>query len=184
MATDDPPRNVIPTFTQPPTPTPEASPGPPTLEQARGTRGAIRTEINRILWDRDGGGDGPTEPAAPRPDREPTRTAISSASKPSTKDTADLVVGLIALVAVAAGALVKWRLRRKLRTPDDTQSRNIAEPLARLALRHFDAAWLNKDLADLLQAGAATGAYINDGPLLQPLYPDDGVPPDLQEDQL
>lgn len=174
---DDPVRNLLPTFAAPTmtdlgqgTPEdPDPSPEPPPIP---------RSKTRRLLPD---GAVGPDGPTGPRLDDEPTHTVISSASKPSPKDTTDLLVGLIALAAVGAAALVKWRLGRKLRTPTSGQSRDIAAPLARLALRHFDASWLNKDLADLLQAGAATGAYANDGPLLLPLHPDAGVPDNLQE---
>jgi hypothetical protein len=85
------------------------------------------------------------------------------------------------MVAAAAATVVRWRLQRTLRQPTKTQRGDIAAPLARIALRHADLSWLNKDLADALEAGNAVGAYINDGDLLLPLHPDAGVPDDLQE---
>lgn len=173
-------RNALPAFKQPTPPTPDpglaaavtqdpppASPTPAPPAH----RGDSPASSGDALYGQ------PTR----RPDHEPARTVISSASKPSSKDTADLIVGLIAVAAIGAAAIVRWRMGRKLRQPNKTQSRDIAAPLADIALRHFDASWLNKDLADALAAMAATGAYLNDGPLLGPLRPAEPLPDDLQE---
>lgn len=121
------------------------------------------------------------EPTGPRPDDQLTPTGTSSASKPTPAQTTRLVVGLLGLAAAAAAGLIRWRLQRRLRQPTRQEKIDIAAPLARIGLRHADLSWLNADLADLLDAGTATGVYLTDGPLLLPLEPDAGVPADLQE---
>lgn len=180
MVIDDPLEtgSLIPTFAQPPPrPAEEASPPLrliPEEASPETTKGRRRRGAGGLFA-------GPTEPDDPRPDDQPTPTAISSVSKPTTAQTTALLVGVLGLAAVAGAAAVRWRFRRKLRQPTQTQSHDIAAPLASILLRHFDASWINKDLADVLAAGAATGAYLNDGPLLTPLAPDPGIPDNLQE---
>ncbi len=56
----------------------------------------------------------------------------------------------------------------------------MAGPLARIARRHVPAAFLNEDLADLVAFGAAVSLYAEPAPILVPMYPDAGVPADLQ----
>ena len=183
-STDEPVRNLLPKFASPPVTIPPEDP-PATAEETpspsrpMGLRERVAARTRRLLPD--DASDSLDVPSIPRPDDEPTRTETSSGSKPSAKQTTDLFVGLVLMAAVGAAALAKWRLRAKLRQPTTGQARDIAAPLARIALRHFDASWLNADLGDLLMAGAATGAYVNDGPLLGPLHPDAGMPDNLQE---
>jgi hypothetical protein len=111
----------------------------------------------------------------------PTRTGTSATpgtdEKPSAKDTAKLVAGLLAMAAVGAAALVRWRLRAKLREPSKAQADEMAEPLARIGLRHVPAGKLHPDLLDATQFAAALGRYLNDGPLLERAYVDAGEIP-------
>lgn len=186
--TDDPVRNLLPQFAGPPLTNPEEPPtlSPDPLSPGPGPAAAVRPipkgRTRRLLPD--DASDGPDGPEYPRQDHPPTPTDTSSpASKPSPAVTAGLIAAAIGMVAVAGAAVVKWRLQRTLRTPTEPQRGSIAAPLARIALRHVDLAWLNKDLADVLTAGNAIGDYVNDGPLLQPLHPDAGVPDNLQETQ-
>lgn len=174
MVTDDPPRNLLPTFAQP-TPPPATDPDP-SQAQEWGTPGPwAETMI--------GPGNGRTEPGTPRPDDGPTRTPISSVGKPATGDITKVLVGLLGLAVVGAAWLVRVRTGRKLREPTKTQRHDIAAPIGEILLRHFDLALLTPDLKNALEAATAAGAYIGDGPLLEgpagPPAPD--LPPDLQE---
>ncbi len=183
--TDDPVRNLLPTFAAPPmsdlgteaaTPSEqeESSPTP----NGKTPRTAPEAKTRRLLPD---GAAGPDVPASPRRDDEPTRTAISSVSKPSAAEATALMVGVVGLVVTGVAFVVRLRTRRKLREPTAQQRRDIAAPLGRILLRRADLTLLGPDIADLLQAGAATGAYLGDGDLLGPLHPDAGVPDNLQE---
>jgi len=123
------------------------------------------------------------------PPRSPTRTATSSdddngiGEKPSRGEVIGLVVGLIGVLSVGAAALVRWRTGRALRQPDQTEALSIARPLGRIAHRVADFGWLGPNVVDAIKAATATGAYLNNGPLLQgPAGVDPGQIPD-QEDQ-
>jgi hypothetical protein len=126
----------------------------------------------------------PSEQRTRKPGHAGTPTVISSlgdAKKPDSEQTTRLMIGALGLVVAGAVFLVKLRTKRKLRQPTKSQYRDIAEPLARLALRHADVSWLNPDLVDIIAAGSATGAYLNDGDLLEGSATDSGVPADLNQ---
>jgi len=93
------------------------------------------------------------------------------------------MIGFVGLVVAGAAFLLRRTRGVDLRQPTEDQAEGMAKPLARLALRHVPAHLLNADLLDILSFGAATGAYLNDGPLTEPLYEDPGIPDDLQENQ-
>ena len=182
MLTDDPTRNLVPTFSRPPTPPPDPetpptpSPGaaPPSPQPGSQT-------ARRLLAD---GDVGPSElaPRRPDPDIADTRTGTSSTGKPpTTAEATALIIGILGVVATGAALLVRWRAQRKLREPTAGQRRDIATPLARILMRRADLSMLGPDIGDLLQAGAATGAYLGDGPLLGPLHTEPGIPDNLQE---
>lgn len=100
-------------------------------------------------------------------------------------ETTRLVVGLIGVAAAGAAWAVQARdKRRKLRRPTPEQARSIARPLGRLMLGAAKRAGvaLNPILADAIEAMAATGAYVTDGPLTTFDGVDAGVPSNLQED--
>jgi len=185
MTTDDPPRNLLPTFASPSTwtmPEPTYSPDPDPTLTPLGTK-ATPAPGTRRLHPGDGSGS-PSELVPQKPGRdESTRTETSSpASRPvTTAEATALVIGVLSVVTAGAAFLVQWRARRKLREPTGQQRRDIATPLAKILMRRADLSMLGPDIADLLQAGAATGAYLGDGPLLLPLHPDAGVPDNLQE---
>lgn len=115
----------------------------------------------------------------------PTRTSTSGTpgtdEKPSTKDTAELLAGIIAVVAVGVAFVVRWRLKANLREPTEKQAEEIAKPLARIGLRHVPAAKLNPDLLDATQAAAAFGKYLKAGPLLERAYDNPGDIPQGDE---
>lgn len=116
-------------------------------------------------------------PGIPRPDADP-RTLTSSAGKapkPSTAETARLVAGLLGLAVAGVALVVRWR-GRDLRRPTKTQVDDIAAPVARILMRHVDPLLLSPDLADAALAGSAVGAYLTDGPLLQWLPEQAGLP--------
>lgn len=176
MATpeENPTRNLglLPTFTQPPTPLPgpqmtqdspeDPSPTPPPPEPPRRLLSGLGTP-------RLGPGDTLTETS-------------STGDKPTAVQTTALAVGVLAVVVAGFAFVVRRRMGRKLREPTKQQSTDIASPLGRILLRHADLAWLSPDIADGLKAAAATGAYLNDGPLIEYDGVDAGVPPNLQED--
>lgn len=126
---------------------------------------------------------GPPDRPARRPAGAATRTGTSSAGTdlPTAAETAALIAGLLGLALVGVAAVIRWRGRRQLRQPTKGQMHDIAAPLARIALRHVPAELLNPDLADAASAGAAFAAYVNDGPLIEPVYVDAGLPADLQD---
>jgi hypothetical protein len=126
-------------------------------------------------------------PPTLRPEPNGTRTATSDttgevAPKPTVKDTAVLVAGVLGLVVTGVALLVRLRRGVQLRRPTKTELDDIAKPLAGLATRHVPAGILNKDLGDVIAAGAAAGAYLNNGPLIEHDYVDDGLPDNLQGD--
>jgi hypothetical protein len=180
--TDDPSQRLalLPKFRSPPTPPPSSTPPPATGSPSTSPAPAGGSGIGSgVLYE-------PAPTNRTFASGETTPTAISSVSdsvkKPSAEETTKLLAGLIGLAAVGVGVLVSWRLRRKLRVPTKTEARDIAAPLARIALRHFDPSWLNADLADGIAAATATGAYLGDGPLLLGADLDAGIPDNLQED--
>jgi hypothetical protein len=122
------------------------------------------------------------EPPRPAPGKTATRTKTSSTGDPGKVDTAQLVAAGLGLAAAAvAWAVRAWR-RQQLRRPTREQLHDIAEPIGRLLTRTWDATRVNADLLDVIDAGAATILYLEDGPLLtRDLVVETGVPADLQE---
>jgi hypothetical protein len=179
MAIHDPRAKLktLPTFSQPPDPTPEDPNGTdPTSPM---------TSLPSPEKDADGY-VGLYEAGTPKPDRVSIRTGISSrgsesVKKPTHAETTALVVGLVLAVGSVAAAVVRWRTRKELRRPTDEQADRIAAPLARIGLRYVPAHLLNADLFDLVSAGAAVGVYLNDGPLLYERA--EPIPDNLQEAQ-
>lgn len=168
---DEPIRALAPTFRNP-APTPEEptpaeglaqrTPGEPSnpLPRMSQREAATVERIGRGLRELD-------EPA--------TRTGTSSraSDQPTEAEVTKLLIGLLALGVAGVGWLVRARMQRKLRRPTDRQARDIAGPVARILLRRLDMVRLAPDLGDALEAAAAAGNYIGDGPLLQPAAPPD-----------
>lgn len=112
----------------------------------------------------------PPGPTFPRPGAG-TRTGTSSTgTKPTAKEIAAPIAGILGLVAGAVSFAIVWRYRRQfrlvVREPSDAELDDIAEPLARIVHRHIDAAWLHPDLLDAVTAGNAVRRYVNAGPLV------------------
>lgn len=191
---DEPVRNLVPTFSPPP-------PEDPTLSST--STETLERVAEGLSTDRS-----PDQPPTPRPFHQPQRhlqlpqrrpgaamagdhmpssattgeDVDKSRVTPSVDETVTLAVAALAFLGAAAALAVRFTLKAKLRQPTDKQARQIARPLVRIALRHFDALVVNTDLADALKAGAATANYVNAGPLLGPLGPDtDPQVPDLND---
>lgn len=129
----------------------------------------------------DGGHPGHPSPG-PRATRTSTRTTNSSSG--DTVDTAVLIAAGLGLTVALAGWAVRVWSKQRLRRPTKEQLRDIAKPLARLAARTWDAAVVDKTLLDVIEAGAATALYLEDGPLLsRDLVVTTGVPDHLQEEE-
>jgi hypothetical protein len=189
VTTDEDPQarvSLLPQFKRPPSPPPpEASPpeAPLSPGPTAGPAGAPHP-TSRPMWH-----GRPPSPEDGPAKTEHTRTETSSAGddggpdKPSKGEVIALCIGLLGVVTVGASALVRWRTGRRLRQPTPGQARDIAAPLGRIAYRLAEFSWLGPNVIDGIKAVTATGAYINDGPLL--LHGDiidPGVPADLQED--
>lgn len=93
------------------------------------------------------------------------------------------MAGLVGVAAAAATWVVRRRRGMLLRRPSNREADDIGRPLGRILYRHAAKywGWLGPDIADLIHAGSAAGAWLNAGPLLQPDVPNAGVPADLQE---
>lgn len=182
-ARDDPPRALLPTFTPPPEAPEDPSPADPSQPPSPADPSPRPADLPLT----------PAEAARlrqrfgefPEPSTrgEGTRTQTSSASSEvSLAEATGLVIGLLGVVVTVAGAIVRWQAKRRLREPTQTERRNIATPLARIARRHVDMSVFGEDTGDLLQFAAATGAYVGAGPLLQPLdRVDPNVPADINQ---
>jgi hypothetical protein len=118
-------------------------------------------------------------------DRVPTRTESSSPAFESTPETAaKLLIGLGGIAVGIAAWLVRARLQRRLRRPTEGEMGDIVTPIGQILHRRW-ATVLGKfgpDVADLILAGAAAGAYVNNGPLTEWDSPDPGIPDNLQEE--
>jgi hypothetical protein len=73
--------------------------------------------------------------------------------------------GLFALAARFLDRVAAVR-GRELRQPTKVQRADVAEPLARIAVRHLPLQALNDDLTDAFEALLAVEAYVDDGPLI------------------
>lgn len=162
---------LLPRFAPPPSP-PDDDPAPATSPPSTGADSPSPSSPSP-----DRSGPAPSRPATPAA----TPTATSSAGKPTTKQTAELVAGVVGLLVVGAAAVISWRgTSRQLRRPTDQQMSDFAKPLAEILLRHWDAAVINRDLVDGIAAGAVAGTYLADGPLIERRATvDPGVPHDL-----
>lgn len=179
---DDPPRSLVPMF---------SPPSPEELLTPEGTAPSLppATEASPNPSSPRGGGpvdelDVPRVPSMST--RARTGTSTSGDDEPpklTQTEAAALMAGLLALVVTGAAALLRWRLRADLREPTERQYTQIGTPLGKILMRHGRLAGLGPDIGDLLAASAAAGAYLGDGPLITPRYPDARVPDNLQEAQ-
>ncbi len=121
------------------------------------------------------------EPLPPMTEYGATRTGTSSRTeRADPKVAAELAAVVVVLVVAGFALLVRLRTggERTLRRPTDHQRARIAAPLGRIAARHVPAEALTNDVVDLVAAGAATGEYLDDGPLLVTAPVDPGAMPD------
>jgi hypothetical protein len=130
----------------------------------------------------DGGDVGADLPTLePTPDGTRTRTSDSPGKAPTKAEITGLVAAVLAALAGGIAVAVRWRRGVRLRRPTGGQLREIAEPVGSILVRHLEITRLHGDLVDGLKAGAALSGYLEDGPLLEYVYPDPGIPDDLQE---
>lgn len=112
----------------------------------------------------------------------PTGTYSAGSDEPSRRRGGDpiaagaMVAGLVGLVALAASWMVRQRAGRELRKPTPRQQEAIGEPLGRILVRHADLTMLGPDVTDMIEAGYATGEYLQDGPLTRPAEVTNDVP--------
>jgi hypothetical protein len=167
---------LLPRFAPAPSP-PDDDPAPATSPTPGPQPGPASPSPNSPSPDRSGPAQSrPATPAA-------TPTATSSAGKPTTKQTAELVAGVVGLLVVGAAAVISWRAGRQLRRPSDKQVDDFARPVAEILLRRWESAVINRDLIDVIAAGAVAGNYLADGPLIEHRdRVDPGVPHDLGDD--
>lgn len=103
------------------------------------------------------------------------------AEPPDPKIMAAATLAVVGIAVVGAARAVRALSGRLLRKPTKPQQRAIAEPLGRLAGRHLPGWLVNEDMKDLIEAGGALSAYLEDGPLLSLAPTKDGFPPDQEQ---
>ncbi len=106
------------------------------------------------------------EPASPR-------TTTSTRRKPGgdPREVAMVLGGLLVLLTGTLALLANQR-GRTFRQPTIRQRDDIAQPLARIAVRHLPLDALGPDLADATMAAVALHAYVMAGPLTPPISAD------------
>lgn len=110
------------------------------------------------------------EPESPSDDDwESPRTTTSTRPrlKPggNPREVAKVLGGLIVLLTATLGVLAA-RQGKEFRQPTPAQRDDIANPLARIAVRHLPLDAIGDDLADLTEAAVASHSYVMDGPLI------------------
>ena len=78
-----------------------------------------------------------------------------------------VIGGALALAISGVGLLLRRRART-VRQPNKRELDAFAEPLARIACRHFPMDLLGPDLLDITKAGKATSDYVTNGRLIVP----------------
>ncbi len=91
-------------------------------------------------------------------------TERAPATRKQAQNTSKLVKGLLKMAVVVVEAVMK-RAGREFRRPEEHQLDGVAQPLARVAVRHLDVSYISDDLMDLTEAGGALSDYILDGPV-------------------
>lgn len=75
------------------------------------------------------------------------------------------LIGVVVVIVAGVAAKLLWRTGRALREPSKEQVKDFADPLAAIAVRHFDVTRLNADLADAAAAAGAASEWALDGPI-------------------
>lgn len=108
----------------------------------------------------------------PTGDRTGTSATDDESAKLDPEKAARILAGVIGLVATGVSVFVAWRSKHTvtLRKPSREQALDIAEPVARILLRHFGLSAF-PDIEDGVEALAAAGAYVSpeSGPILVPV---------------
>lgn len=95
------------------------------------------------------------------------RTRISTSRKPGgdPRMVAQVLGGLL-LLLTGTLAMLASRQGKSFRQPTPQQRDDIADPLARIAVRHLPLEALGPDLADATAAAVSVHSYVMDGPLI------------------
>ena len=109
------------------------------------------------------------EPASPR-----TTTSTRRKAGGDPRQVAQVIGGLLILLTGTLALLANQR-GRTFRQPTARQRDDIAEPLARIAVRHLPLDALGPDLADATAAAVALHSYVMDGPLTPPISADNSA---------
>lgn len=104
-------------------------------------------------------------PASATPTPTSGDNLTSSTNRADVARNAGVFLGALISVAFGIAAIGLSRVGRQLRRPDKDEVRDIARPLARIAVRHIPADMITADLADLGEAGAAVERYVAAGPV-------------------
>lgn len=133
-----------------------------------------------LLPDPSPDGDGGDDPGTPRRGLFGRRTRSSTGNRRADPadpgEAAQVIAGLIGLLAALGAWVIAHRQGLTLRRPDKREASLMAGPLGKIAARHIPAELLTGDIADGIEAGAAFGTYLNNGPLIVPTYTDPNVP--------
>lgn len=98
-------------------------------------------------------------------DGGPPTTTTATKPKVAPGDVQAVTIGLIGLAFIGAAYLYRQRTRTQLRMPTSTEQAAIGTPVARIINRHASLAIFTPDVADMIEAGSAIGAYLSRGPL-------------------
>jgi hypothetical protein len=102
-----------------------------------------------------------------------TRTADSSEqltgptrpTKTETARNAGILLAGVLTVAAGLAAMALARAGRQLRRPTREETRAVAQPVARILVRHIPADMITADLADMGEAAAGISDYMSAGPV-------------------
>lgn len=177
MPTRNPPRPAakaaaarpapLPTFLHPPeTETPPAAPE----EEVRTTGPVLDNRPASAAPWAPYAGVGSPDPIRTRTD-DSSDSLTSSTTKAETARNAGVLLAGVLAIGAGVVAVVLARTGRQLRRPTRAENRAIAQPLARIMVRHVPAEFITADLADLGEAGAAVEAYVSAGPVAPRVTP-------------
>jgi hypothetical protein len=113
--------------------------------------------------------DEPSEYDEPDSPRTTTSTRRKSGGDP--RQVAQVIGGLLVLLTATLALLANQR-GRTFRQPTVRERDDIAQPLARIAVRHLPLDALGPDLADATMAAVALHGYVMAGPLTPPISAD------------
>lgn len=158
-----------PTTTDLPPPEPGTSPGPrPSPDEAGGV------DL-----------DGPSTPKRGRAGRRTTSSGGDDERPAVTPAQVAGTLGKLLLVLAGLGAWLASRADWELRVPDEDETDDVAEPIARILVRHCGTRFLTDDLVDGVQASAGVVSYVQTSPLRRhraaAAEPDGPLPAGMEE---